>query len=112
MALLAPRDPKRGPQGYPVNRGARNARVVDLARSPAYRLEVGGRVATPLSLDRAALLALPAHEARLPIACVEGWSYSAAWRGVRVRDLLAMAGADDDRTILVESLEPEGAYRT
>jgi hypothetical protein len=112
VALLAPRDPARGPQGYPVNRGARNARVVDLARSPDYRLEVGGRVATPLSLDVAGLLALPAHEARLPIACVEGWSYSAAWRGVRVRDLLAMAGAEDERTVLLESLEPEGAYRT
>ena len=112
VALLAPRDPKRGPQGYPVNRGARNAGVVELARSPDYRLEVRGRVATPLSLDLAGLLALPAHEARLPIACVEGWSYSARWRGVRVRDLLAMAGADDDRTVLVESLEPQGAYRT
>ncbi|MEA2686594.1 MAG: hypothetical protein QOE93_1789, partial [Actinomycetota bacterium] len=41
-----------------------------------------------------------------------GWSYSAGWTGVRVRDLLAMAGADPDRTILVESLEPNGAYRT
>ncbi|MDQ4131619.1 MAG: molybdopterin-dependent oxidoreductase [Actinomycetota bacterium] len=112
VALLGPRDPRQGPQGYPVNRGARNAGVVDLARSPDYRLEVGGRVARPLSLDLAALFALPASEARLPIACVEGWSYSAAWRGVRVRDLLAMAGAEGDRTILLESLEPQGAYRT
>ena len=112
VALLAPRDPGRGPQGYPVNRGARNAGVVELARSPDYRLMVGGRVARPLSLDLAALMALPAHEARLPIACVEGWSYSAPWRGVRVRDLLAMAGAEDDRTILLESLEPVGVYRT
>ena len=31
---------------------------------------------------------------------------------MRVRDLLAMAGAEDDRTVLVESLEPQGAYRT
>jgi hypothetical protein len=112
LGLLAPRDPARGPQGYPVNRGARNAGVVDLARSPDYRLTVGGRVATPLSLDHAQLLALPAHDTRLPIACVEGWSYSAAWQGVRVRDLLAMAGAAPDRTVLLESLEPNGAYRT
>jgi DMSO/TMAO reductase YedYZ molybdopterin-dependent catalytic subunit len=112
LGLLAPRDPAVGPQGYPVNRGASNAGVVDLARSPDYRLEVGGRVATPLSLDHAALLALPAHTAGLPIACVEGWSYSATWSGVPVRDLLAMAGAAPDRTVLVESLEPNGAYRT
>src|SRR5439155_21076032 len=62
--------------------------------------------------DAAQLLRLPAHQARLPIACVEGWSYSAAWTGVRVRDLLAMAGAEKGRTVLVESLEPNGAYRT
>ena len=112
LALLAPRDPARGPQGYPVNRGAANAGVLDLARSPDFRLAVGGRVATPLSLDHAQLLALPAHDTRLPIACVEGWSYSAGWQGVRVRDLLAMAGADPDRTIMIESLEPNGVYRT
>jgi len=112
IALLAPRDPARGPQGYPVNRGARNAGVVDLANSPSYRLIVDGRVATAMSFDRAQLLALPAHDTRLPIACVEGWSYSAGWRGVRIRDLLAMAGAEPDRTILIESLEPNGVYRT
>ncbi|HEX7277069.1 MAG TPA: molybdopterin-dependent oxidoreductase [Acidimicrobiales bacterium] len=112
LALLAPRDPGVGPQGYPVNRSAGNAGVRDLARSPDYRLTVEGRVATPLAFDHARLLALPVHDAELPIACVEGWSYSARWSGVRVRDLLAMAGADPDRTILVESLEPNGAYRT
>lgn len=112
LGLLAPRDPARGPQGRPVNRGAANAGVVDLAESPSYRLEVGGRVARPLSLGLDELRALPAHDATLPIACVEGWSFSARWSGVRVRDLLAMAGAEPDRTILIESLEPRGAYRT
>jgi hypothetical protein len=112
LSLLAPRDPDLGPQGRPVNRGAANAGVVDLARSPAYRLEVGGRVARPVSLTVDQLQALPTHTAQLPIACVEGWSYSARWSGVRVRDLLAMAGATPDRTIVVESLEPNGAYRT
>jgi hypothetical protein len=112
LGLLAPRDPGTGPQGRPVNRGAVNAGVVDLAQSPFYRLEVTGRVARPLSLDLEDLRALPAHDAVLPIACVEGWSYSAPWRGVRVRDLLDMAGGEPDRTILIESLEPRGAYRT
>ena len=112
LGLLAPRDPTVGPQGFPVNRGAKNAGVVDLANSPGYRLEISGRVARPMSLTLDQLRALPAHDAVLPIACVEGWSYSAPWSGVRVRDLLAMAGAEPDRTILLESLEPQGAYRT
>jgi len=112
LAVLAPRDPGVGPQGYPVNRGAANAGVLDLARSPGYRLVVEGRVSTPLALDLDQLLALPTTVGRLPISCVEGWSYSASWRGVAVRDLLAVAGAEPDRTVLLESLEPQGAYRT
>ena len=85
-----------------MNRGAANAGVIDLANSPSYRLEISGRVARPMSLNLDQLRALPAHDTVLPIACVEGWSYSAPWRGVRVRDLLAMAGAER-RTILLES---------
>jgi hypothetical protein len=112
LGLLAPRDPATGPQGRPVNRGAANAGVVDLAQSPSYRLEVSGRVARPMSLSLKELQAMQAHDTVLPIACVEGWSYSAPWSGIRVRDLLAMAGAEPDRTILIESLEPQGAYRT
>ena len=112
LGLLAPRDPTVGPQGFPVNRGAANAGVVDLAKSPAYRLEISGRVARPMSLTLDQLRALPAHDTVLPIACVEGWSFSAPWSGVRVRDLLDMAGAEPDRTILLESLEPKGVYRT
>ncbi len=112
LGLLAPRDPTIGPQGYPVNRGAANAGVLDLARAPEYRLEVAGRVGRPLSLDLGQLQALPAHDAVLPIACVEGWSYSARWRGVRIRDLLQMAAAQPGRTVRLESLEPSGAYRT
>ncbi len=69
-------------------------------------------MARPLSLSLDQLLALPDHTADLPISCVEGWSYSAGWRGVRVRDLLALSGADRERTIRIESLEPRGAYRT
>ena len=111
LGLLAPRDPATGPQGRPVNRGAANAGVVDLANSPAYRLEISGRVARPVSLTLDQLRAMPAHDTVLPIACVEGWSFSAPWSGVRVRDLLAMAGAEPDRTILLESLEPQGVYR-
>ena len=107
LALLAPRDPA----DRPVNRSARNAGVVDAARSPDYRLRVEGRVATPLTLTLAELAALPSHSAELPIACVEGWSYSARWTGVRLRDLLAMAGAAPGAEVNVESLEQHSPYR-
>jgi DMSO/TMAO reductase YedYZ molybdopterin-dependent catalytic subunit len=112
LGLLAPRRPKTGPQGLPVNKTAVGARVVDAARDPAYRLVVEGRVERMLSLSLDELRALPHHEAVLPISCVEGWSSTATWSGVRVRDLLAMAGARPDAEVRVESLQPRGAYRS
>jgi DMSO/TMAO reductase YedYZ molybdopterin-dependent catalytic subunit len=111
LAVLAPRRPDVGPQGFPVNKSAAGARVTDSARDPKYRLTVEGRVGRRMSLSLSDLRALPQHEATLPIACVEGWSASARWRGVRVRDLLQMAGADDDATVLVESMQPRGLYK-
>jgi DMSO/TMAO reductase YedYZ molybdopterin-dependent catalytic subunit len=113
LALFAPRRPDVGPQGIPVNKTAIGARVVAPARSAGYRLTVSGRVARPLSLTREQLLALPQHTADLPIACVEGWSAGAAWTGVRVRDLIALAGGDPEAaTAEVTSLQQRSAYRT
>lgn len=97
----------RGPQGVPVNRTAAAARVTEDALDPAWRLEVvtpGGT--RTFSLDE--LSAMPQTTAELPIACVEGWSQSASWTGVRVADLLGdWAGSD----VRVESLEQRGGYR-
>ena len=111
LALLAPRDPTIGPQGRPVNRSAVNAGVVARATSPDWTLAVDGRVPRPLRFSLAELLALPSHDATLPIACVEGWSYSARWTGVRLRDLLTMAGAGPGASAHVESLERNSVYR-
>lgn len=110
--LLSPRDLAVGSQGLPVNRSAAEAGVVEAAADPGYRLVVEGRVATPLSLDLAALRARRLRSAELPIACVEGWSASARWRGIPVHELLAEAGAEQGAEVRVESLEPSGLYRT
>lgn len=112
LALLAPRRPDVGPQGFPVNKAASGAGVDEAARDPAYRLAVDGAVSHPMSLTLPELRALPQHEATLPISCVEGWSASVSWRGVRVADLLAVAGASDDAEVVVESLQPAGLYKT
>ena len=112
LALLAPRRPDTGPQGFPVNRTAEAARVDAAATDPAFRLTVEGAVRMPLSLSLAELHALPWHEATLPIACVEGWSASRTWRGVQVRHLLALAGARPGRTVRVESLQQRLSYAT
>jgi DMSO/TMAO reductase YedYZ molybdopterin-dependent catalytic subunit len=62
-----------------------------------------------LTLDD--LAAMPQHTVTLPIACVEGWSKSAQWTGVRVQDLLERAGARPDAAVRVVSLERRGTYR-
>jgi DMSO/TMAO reductase YedYZ molybdopterin-dependent catalytic subunit len=109
-ALLAPRRPDTGPQGFPVNGTAAEAGVETSASSPSYRLLVEGMVRWPLSLSRHDLAALPQHEAVLPIACVDGWSASKRWTGVQVRHLLDLAGAAHDAEVTVQSLQPHGAY--
>jgi DMSO/TMAO reductase YedYZ molybdopterin-dependent catalytic subunit len=108
LVLLAPRRPGIGPQAVPVNRTAAQAGVRLLAAAPAYRLRVTGP--RPYALTLAELRAMPQYEAVLPIACVEGWSASVHWRGVRVRDLLDRAGARVGAGARVDSLEKQGLY--
>ena len=99
-----------GPQDLPINKSARRAGVVRPALDPAYRLEVvHGGLTRRLAL--ADLRRMPQHTERLPIACVEGWSASGLWTGVRLRDLLALVGAPPGSTVHVESLQPQGAFR-
>ncbi|MGI8511121.1 MAG: molybdopterin-dependent oxidoreductase, partial [Solirubrobacteraceae bacterium] len=68
----------------------------------------GGRT---IMLSRAALLALPQRTHDLPIACVEGWTTTQRWTGVRISELAAMVGAGEDATVLVESLQKGGSFR-
>lgn len=111
FAFLAPRDPRVGPQGLPVNKSAESARVVELAQDPAFRLAVEGNVSTPRSFSLDELRGMPLREAELPIACVDGWSASARWRGVPLRDLLRLAGAPEGADARVDSFQPSGPYR-
>lgn len=112
--VLAPRTPGegRGLQAIPVNRTAEAAAVATAAMSPDYRLGVSGAVTSPLSLTLADLEAMGLHSADLPLTCVEGWSVAARWSGVRLPDLLSMAGARPGAEVRVESLETNGSYRT
>jgi Oxidoreductase molybdopterin binding domain len=109
ISVLAPRDPRVGPQGLPVNKTASSAGVVDAATAGGWRLTVEGSVSSPLSLSLDDLRAMPLREADLTIACVDGWSAAGRWRGVPVGDLLAMAGAPAAASASVESLQRPGA---
>jgi DMSO/TMAO reductase YedYZ molybdopterin-dependent catalytic subunit len=112
LAVLSPRRQGVGPQGLPVNKDAASAGVADRLRDPGWRLLLRGRVQRPAALSleelRARMQGRMGHAARLPIACVEGWSQEARWRGVRLRDLLEEAGAPPDAMVRVASLQRGG----
>ncbi len=109
LGLLATREPLSGPQGVPVNKTAEQARVVDLARAPDWRLDVAGP--QPFSLSLADLEGTPTEERRFPISCVEGWSVNADWRGVPLLDVVRRAGGDASSRVVVVSMQTSGPYR-
>jgi hypothetical protein len=106
--LLAPRSPADVPGGIPINRTAADAGVAAVAEAANYRLDVGGPRGRSFSL--AELGALEQVEVELPIACVEGWSATGVWGGVRLRDVLDLCGIDPDATVRTVSLEADGLY--
>lgn len=107
ISVLAPRDPRIGPQGLPVNGSATAARVMPSATDPSYRLELAGPAGTR-RFTLTELEELPQHTSPLPITCVEGWSANAVWTGIRLRDLIALAGGDETSTAQVFSLQEFG----
>jgi hypothetical protein len=107
LSVLATRT-GNGPGGIPVNKTAVAAGVATSAADPSFTLTIA-RGDTQRRLSRADLEAMPRTTATLPIACVEGWSASGTWSGVRVADLMALVGAPDGSAVLVESLQQGGA---
>ncbi len=112
LALLAPhgRDLGAGPNDFQINKTAASVGITVRETDADWRLAiVGGRRA--LELSRADLLALQQATHELPIACVEGWSTTQTWSGVRLRDLAALAGVGAFDELYVESLQRGGSFR-
>ncbi|MCB0875681.1 MAG: molybdopterin-dependent oxidoreductase [Solirubrobacterales bacterium] len=113
IALLSPRGQSYGdgPNDFQVNKTAATAGIDPARTGESWRLELTG-AGRDVSLSRAELLAMPQHEERLPIACVEGWTTWQDWSGVRLADLAELAGVDSaaDAEVLVESLQEAGAF--
>jgi DMSO/TMAO reductase YedYZ molybdopterin-dependent catalytic subunit len=111
LALLAPRGRVfgTGPNDFQVNKTAHAVGVADLASDPTYELEVSGT--RTVRLSRHGLLAMQQYTRELPIACVEGWSTTQYWTGVRLSDLKRLAGIDGDAILHVASLQQDGPFR-
>jgi DMSO/TMAO reductase YedYZ molybdopterin-dependent catalytic subunit len=110
LAFLGPRDRVGpGPNGFAVNRTARAAAITAADVDARWALQLQSAQHS-LRLSRAQLLAMPQHTYDLPIACVEGWSTTQRWSGVRVRDLAALLGLEGRVTVTNDSLERGGVY--
>jgi DMSO/TMAO reductase YedYZ molybdopterin-dependent catalytic subunit len=112
LAFLAPRGRRGdGPNDFPVNKTFDAVGIAREEVGDAWRLSLragGERVAR---LSRAELLELAQTEAELPIACVEGWSTTQRWSGVRLLDLARLAEVPNPQTLEVRSLQPRGRLR-
>ena len=109
LAFLAPR--REDVAGdFPINKRAAAAGVTEQMTGADYRLVLALGDAE-VSLSRDELLALPQRTAKLPLACVEGWTSTQTWTGVPLSLLAERAGAPGARELLVESLQPKGVLR-
>jgi DMSO/TMAO reductase YedYZ molybdopterin-dependent catalytic subunit len=104
LAFLLPRGRVRpGPLGFPVNKAWAASGISAPAVGGSWRLALVGP--RSISLSRQQLFALPQHTYDLPIACVEGWSTTQRWSGVRLSDLAALCGVPGAATVTTQSLE-------
>lgn len=111
LAIFSPRGTGAigdGPNAFPVNKTAATAKVTETVVA-GWALELLGP--RPRTITRDELLAMDLATHELPIACVEGWSTTQRWTGVRLRDLAALAGAPEASEVQVESLQKKGGFR-
>jgi len=107
--IFGPRKNGIGPNALPVNRTAKAAKVTETAVAASWVLSmVNGDVIR--TFTRAELQKLPQYEVELPIACVEGWSQMASWKGPRLRDLVAAVDGKEGTSIRATSLEQDSNY--
>jgi DMSO/TMAO reductase YedYZ molybdopterin-dependent catalytic subunit len=113
-ALLSPRGQSYGdgPNDFQVNTTFREIGIDPVQTGPSWRLRLVGPGDRSVVLSREDLLGMRQVTEELPIACVEGWSTSQRWTGVRLRDLAALVGGDRADSVFVESLQQAGAFST
>ncbi len=92
----APASVKSAGGEFPSYHISDSAPLWDEAARGAWRLEVNGLVARPLSLSLDDLRRMPLVTQRVPHFCVEGWTAVAEFTGVRVSSIAQVAGARPD----------------
>ncbi len=111
LAILSPRgrDLGSGPNEFQINTTALEAAINPATTTSSWRLKLDGGSA-PVELSREELLGMTQNTESLPIACVEGWSTTQDWTGVRLGDLAELAGVPGPAEVTVRSLQQSGTF--
>jgi DMSO/TMAO reductase YedYZ molybdopterin-dependent catalytic subunit len=113
LALLAPRGRVwgSGPNDFQVNKTASAVGITPSLTGSSWRLAVSGPGGRSVSLSREQLMRMPQYTYALPIACVEGWSTTQHWTGVRLADLGRLVNAAESTVLTSHSVQPKGPFR-
>jgi DMSO/TMAO reductase YedYZ molybdopterin-dependent catalytic subunit len=105
-----------GPLANPVFRGPERFRYYSVAPVPRFsratwRLNVGGLVDRPFTLNYGELYSTPSVFVRADFRCVTGWVvHNVLWRGIQLRSLFDKAGVQPGAKF-VSFLSFDGLYR-
>jgi len=92
-------DPSIGPRDNSIQ----GIQEVDIN---SYVLKVSGLVEKPVSLRYEDVLELPSYEKLITLYCVEGWEATVLWKGVLLKDIIDLAGADGKaNTVIFHSVD-------
>lgn len=66
-----------------------------------YQLQIIGLVQNPLNYTYEQVLEKEKAQRLITLYCVEGWKATVLWEGVRITDLLADAGVQDEAVVVI-----------
>jgi DMSO/TMAO reductase YedYZ molybdopterin-dependent catalytic subunit len=67
----------------------------------SYRLRVDGLVRNPRNFTYEEIIELPETSKVVDLDCVEGWSFTAKWTGVKIADLFNKTGTLENATTVI-----------
>ena len=92
-------DPAVGPRDNSIN-GVQQVDISD------YTLTIDGLVANKIVLTYEDILAMEPDTRLITLHCVEGWDATILWEGVRLTDLINLAGAKPEAvTVIFEAVD-------
>lgn len=92
----------QGEQLTPIAQQRNNAiRGTQYIDRESYRLQVDGLVENPRDFTYEEITGLPQTSKVVELNCVEGWSFTAKWTGVKIAEVFEEAGAMENATTVI-----------